>query len=207
MSDMFTLRMGTKSVKARVEGSADSGAAPDFETDLKRQNEENAASILKERFEAGQTDGYNRAREELESEYNAGLIARDQKFQEMLSSLKEQITEYETGFGQIVASVSVKIAERILRKEIENKSPVELVIRESLGKLLGAEEVKLRLNPSDLELISCSADSLKGGISKFRCKQDNSVEKGGCLIETEIGNIDARISTQLDEISKKLQEI
>ena len=32
-----------------------------------------------------------------------------------------------------------------------------------------------------------------------------SIEKGGCFVETELGNIDARISSQLNEIIKQLE--
>jgi flagellar biosynthesis/type III secretory pathway protein FliH len=36
---------------------------------------------------------------------------------------------------------------------------------------------------------------------------DDNIEIGGCLIETEIGNLDARISSQLNEISKALENV
>ncbi|MHB9041598.1 MAG: FliH/SctL family protein [Melioribacteraceae bacterium] len=32
------------------------------------------------------------------------------------------------------------------------------------------------------------------------------MELGGCLIETEIGNVDARISTQLNEMQRQLED-
>ena len=37
--------------------------------------------------------------------------------------------------------------------------------------------------------------------------EDSSVEKGGCIVETDFGAIDARISSQLNELEEKIMEI
>ncbi len=37
--------------------------------------------------------------------------------------------------------------------------------------------------------------------------EDTAVERGGCIIETDFGLIDARISSQLHEIEEKILEL
>jgi flagellar assembly protein FliH len=37
--------------------------------------------------------------------------------------------------------------------------------------------------------------------------EDSSVDRGGCIIETDFGQIDARISSQLHEIEEKIVEL
>ena len=37
--------------------------------------------------------------------------------------------------------------------------------------------------------------------------EDSSVEKGGCIVETDFGAIDARISSQLTELENKILEV
>ncbi len=37
--------------------------------------------------------------------------------------------------------------------------------------------------------------------------EDSSVDKGGCIVETDFGAIDARISSQLSELESKILEI
>jgi len=37
--------------------------------------------------------------------------------------------------------------------------------------------------------------------------EDSTVDKGGCIIETDFGEIDARISSQLQEIEEKIIEL
>jgi flagellar assembly protein FliH len=42
--------------------------------------------------------------------------------------------------------------------------------------------------------------------NKIKIEPDACIEQGGCLIETEIGSVDARISTQLSEMQKQLED-
>ena len=37
--------------------------------------------------------------------------------------------------------------------------------------------------------------------------EDSSVEKGGCIVETDFGAIDARISSQLTELENKILDV
>ncbi|MCK5198941.1 MAG: flagellar assembly protein FliH, partial [Spirochaetales bacterium] len=37
--------------------------------------------------------------------------------------------------------------------------------------------------------------------------EDSTVDKGGCIIETDFGEIDARISSQLHEIEEKILDL
>ncbi|MEJ2615740.1 MAG: FliH/SctL family protein, partial [Ignavibacteriaceae bacterium] len=38
--------------------------------------------------------------------------------------------------------------------------------------------------------------------SKIKFEQDDRIEQGGCVVETEIGNVDGRISSQFNELKK-----
>ncbi|MDE6704594.1 MAG: flagellar assembly protein FliH, partial [Treponemataceae bacterium] len=42
------------------------------------------------------------------------------------------------------------------------------------------------------------------GVSVY---EDSSVDKGGCIVETDFGSIDARIASQLGELESKVLEI
>jgi len=44
-------------------------------------------------------------------------------------------------------------------------------------------------------------------IKNITVAEDSSVEKGGCIVETDFGAIDARISSQLNELEQKILEI
>jgi len=46
--------------------------------------------------------------------------------------------------------------------------------------------------------------TLLDGIDHLEITDDQRVGKGGCIIETNAGNIDARIETQLEQVEKAL---
>jgi len=80
-------------------------------------------------------------------------------------------------------------------------------LKEAVRKILGANEILIKINPEDYKGISLDGThkDLERNFSKIRFEQDNNIDPGGCLIETEVGNVDARIASQLDEISKQLE--
>jgi flagellar assembly protein FliH len=45
------------------------------------------------------------------------------------------------------------------------------------------------------------------GVKTIQVAEDSSVDSGGCVIETDFGEIDARISNQLAELESKILEV
>ena len=78
---------------------------------------------------------------------------------------------------------------------------------DALTQVVSSNKIIVRINPEDIKLLEAENDSIGGqpAFSKIRFESDTSIEKGGCFVETELGNIDARISSQLNEIIKQLE--
>jgi flagellar assembly protein FliH len=49
--------------------------------------------------------------------------------------------------------------------------------------------------------------SLVEGVKSIQVVEDSTVDEGGCIIETDFGEIDARISSQLAELETKIREL
>ena len=64
----------------------------------------------------------------------------------------------------------------------------------------------MRVNPSDLERMREHRDEFlsSGDIKNFRVIEDQRVDRGGVVVETDGGTIDARISPQLNEAKRVL---
>ena len=64
----------------------------------------------------------------------------------------------------------------------------------------------MRVNPGDLERMREHRDELlnDGEIKNFRIIEDQRVDRGGVVVETDGGTIDARISTQVNEAKRVL---
>ncbi|MBA7681152.1 hypothetical protein ES703_89482 [subsurface metagenome] len=81
---------------------------------------------------------------------------------------------------------------------------------QALRKLKSRGDVVIRTNLDDLELTSEHInDFLKmvENVKSITVLEDSSVDRGGCIIETDFGQIDARISSQLHDIEERILEL
>lgn len=165
--------------------------------------------LLKENYTKGFEEGYLKAKKELESEYNNKLIKKTEEYYEILSNFEEKLNIYEKTFDEVIAKLSLKIAEKVIRSEVANRNVVEEIIKEAAKKIIGANDVIIKINPKDYELITENGNDkiLNKSFNKIKFEPNEAIEIGGCIIESAIGNVDAQISTQLIEIEKRLKEV
>ena len=80
----------------------------------------------------------------------------------------------------------------------------------ALKKVKGRGSVTLRVNLEDLKLTTQNTDEFIKrceNIQGITIMEDSTVEKGGCIVETDFGSIDARISSQLAEVENRVMEV
>ncbi|MBN1410825.1 MAG: flagellar assembly protein FliH [Spirochaetales bacterium] len=103
------------------------------------------------------------------------------------------------------------IANKVIKVISENQKNVVINnVIQALRKLKGRGDVIIRVNLSDIELVSTSKQFLQEqveNVNNITVLEDSSVDKGGCIIETDFGQIDARISSQLNELEEKIMEM
>lgn len=180
-----------------------------IESEEVSKKEDIIAEQLEMRYQKGFQEGYEKAKKELEKNFTDKLILQSEEYYKILSSFEKKITDYETEFNEIVAKVSIKIAEQILHRELKEQSTIVSVLKASLSKILGANKIMIKVNPKDFDLLNTNdvVNTLNTGLAKIKIEMDNNIEIGGCVIETEIGNVDGRISTQINEIKKRFENM
>lgn len=104
-----------------------------------------------------------------------------------------------------LARLSIKVAERIIGQEMRTAGEAIMnVVRQALSGIKDREEVLIRVSPDDYHHVNADRTALARmmeGMKNFEVVVDGKVDAGGCIIETNLGNVDARISTQLTAIS------
>jgi flagellar assembly protein FliH len=103
--------------------------------------------------------------------------------------------------------LAMSIAERIVHEQITVDPKIVLDnVRQALTRLVGREVVTLRVNPADLDTIRAHRDSIAGSndVEHLRVVEDQRVDRGGVIVETDAGTIDAKISTQIREARRTL---
>lgn len=170
------------------------------------------ASVEKENIKAtAHQDGYKEGHEqgfmEGQNEVNR-LVERVHKIVESVMVRREEILcETEQQIVELVLLMTRKVVKIIS----ENQKTVVLSnVLAALKKIRTRGNITLRVNTEDLKLTTAHVDEFikrienVNGISVI---EDSSVDKGGCIVETDFGAIDARISSQLAELESKIMEI
>ncbi|MCU0825571.1 MAG: flagellar assembly protein FliH [Leptospira sp.] len=111
---------------------------------------------------------------------------------------------------QMVEMILV-IARKVIKDEIiERKEIVLNNIREAMKRIKDRDRIDIRVNFADLELTTAHKDELiklMESLRKVNIYEDSRVDRGGVIIETDVGAIDARISTQLKEIEEAIRNV
>jgi flagellar assembly protein FliH len=119
----------------------------------------------------------------------------------------EILAETETQVVELVLLVAKKVVKVISENQ---KSVVVQNIQQALRKLKTKSDVIVRVNLADLQL---STEHVKDFVQmtenakRIQIVEDSTVDRGGCVIETDFGEIDARIASQLSELEEKILEV
>ena len=160
-------------------------------------------SARKEGFEEGREAGYQEGIAEAER------LA--EQFQRVLDKAIEKrtviIEDSETQIIELVLMISRKVVKVISENQ---KNVVVNNVIQALRKLKTRGEVLVRVNLEDVELASERIKDftrMAENVQSVTVVEDSTVDKGGCVIETDFGEIDARISSQLKEIEDKILDL
>ncbi|MBR1537084.1 MAG: flagellar assembly protein FliH [Treponema sp.] len=196
---------------------------------IKNDAEQNAAEIIKNAQEEAskivedarieqetlksnsRAEGYNQGREEGFAEGKGEverLVERTHKILEGVMARREEIlTETEQQIVELVILMTRKVVKIISENQ---KSVVMANVLQALKKVKTRGDVTIRVNMDDVKLTSAhTADFIKQveNIQGITVLEDSTVDKGGCVVETDFGAIDARIQNQLSELETAILEI
>ena len=107
-----------------------------------------------------------------------------------------------------VLPLAMATAQKLIGNALE-KDPDLMVslVEQVLREVTSARKLVMWVAPTTKEVVTRARDHLatNAGIPYFTIESDDSLEPGDCIIETEVGRIDARIGIQLETILEALQ--
>jgi len=152
---------------------------------------------IKKEMEKAKKDGFAAGREE-------GMSAALEK----AVALQDLRDRFYAGAEPEIIKLVMTIAEKVIGKMVrEHEGAIKSIVRQAVDSTLG-ERITVKLNPEDYKIITAGEHEFKDIFDRTKriaFKEDEAVKKGGCMVETEIGTIDARLETQLKAIKKALE--
>jgi flagellar assembly protein FliH len=152
--------------------------------------------VFQEAYNQGYDEGLKQGKLEMQKiidEANEILELAYKKKEEILKTLEPEIVE-----------IIISAAKKIVLLESTNPQQIMYTIRNAFKKINQQEHVTIKVNPDDLETVRKARQDLIDWdvVPYIDIEIDHLIEQGGCIIETEYGSVDARISSQLDEMNR-----
>lgn len=196
------LKQDAESDAARTRAEAEAEAARIIE-----QAESRAKQIEQEAFERGRKNGEEAGITEGKAEVQRVI----DRFHIVLSKAIERRNDIIEESESQVVSLVLSIAKKVIKVISENQKNVVINnVFQSLQKLKAKTEVIVRVNLADLEIATKHKEDIlrmAERVKSITIAEDSTVDPGGCIIETDFGEIDARITSQLREIEDRILEL
>ena len=154
----------------------------------------------REGYDAGYQDGLKTAQEE---QRQAILEANAQAEKTIADAKADKLNYLVEAEGQI-ADLVLDIANRILPQHFIDVPQVILpLVRKAIMKIKDQPEVIIRVSPDQYDLLLLAKNEFKSlleGQGTLEVKSDESLSISDCVLESPAGNVDARLSVQLEAI-------
>lgn len=199
--DLFNLdNIDFKQRQERRRGDRRRGFRRIDDRNLISRAKEEAQNIKEAAAKEGYQEGLMQAKADLQDVKNA--IAS-------FAGAKQEVFEY---IAPDILEISVEIAQKIIKKELQQDPTIIIDNIMEILKGLSKEETKitLRVNPAQVSLLKSEIPSVMSNVgldAKVLIVPDDAIMEGGCMVTTTNGVIDATIETQLAVISEALKEI
>jgi len=153
-------------------------------------------------FAQGQKDGEELGRRQYETLAN--------RLKEILKGLEKTLSEHILALEPQLFTLLKLMTEKLVLKEVSvSPEVIKNCLREALTRVVEQTQVKIHLHPDDVEFLEEILGELReefARVKDFEIVSDPSLSRGGCLLETDFGLIDATLDRRWREILARLED-
>lgn len=165
------------------------------------------AEMLREQIVADAwNEGYRQGVDEARSQMTHVLEAAEA----MASALSEQLDRLPDALAAETGAMALEVAARVVRAELHARPERVLdVVRTAIRRATDRERLLVHVNPDDLAVVREGAPDMAariGGTGRLEVVDDPRIPRGGCIVETGGGDVDARLATQMSRMLEALAE-
>jgi flagellar assembly protein FliH len=160
------------------------------EADKKRIEEE----AFQKGFAAGKQQGQEAGLKEFEGKINQAAS--------LVSELEKERVRIREAYEHDILTLAKVMVERLVHHEMTiNPLVIQASLKKALDYVVENSQVKVHLHHEDFELVKQATlkdPSLLPGKARIQLVEDAAISQGGCLLETDFGEIDATFENGRD---------
>jgi flagellar assembly protein FliH len=156
---------------------------------------------------------YERGRHDGERALSEQLLEQRSEMVELqngiLNSLRRAVPEVIQETEATLIHLALESAQKIVAGLPISAELVEAIVREAVRQVEDTAEITIQLNPDDLALLRKHNSPVLSEVSdsgQLRFVSSSEVTRGGCLVQTRFGLIDARRETKIEQLKQTLHQ-
>lgn len=174
----------------------------DDKQERSEETEDSARQVEKQAFVQGFTEGER-----------SGMESEKKRIEPVLNNFRQALLELEKVRTEVYAKIeedtvelALAVAKKVVCHEVStNKEIILSIIKEALKQVVDSEKIKIRINRADLQFLKeeeVPLSSFDENLGNITLEEDETILTGGCIIETNFGDVDARVEKQLQVVEE-----
>ena len=176
---------------------------------IKMQAADDAVAIRQTAHKEAYEEGLRQAQKEIEGDRQAALQQSQALLEEARQSKLKVFRSYEADMVRLVMAMVKKVIAGELKT---NPDIIINILQEAIDFLDRPENITVYVNPQEVENILEVMD--KGYLTdigsnniNIDIKADERISRGGCLLESDAGSVDAQLETRIASVNNAIQEV
>lgn len=151
-------------------------------------------------------EGYRKGSEDAAAEWKSILERVDAERASVVQQLEDMTEKLEKD----IMKIALQVAEKIVRHDVDSGGDTVMhILRLALRQVKDRANVRIWVNKFDLERVRSARQEIGSwvdGLHDLEISEEPRVEPGGVIVECSDGVLDARPSTQIKEIQRRVEE-
>lgn len=152
----------------------------------------------KKAYAAEKKRGFAEGEDEAKQQASERMLETIVRGVDYLAKMEEQVTSL------------VMLALRRIIGEMDEKELITRIVRHALEVVRNQKQVTVRVSPSQIDAVRAEIDDILKNFSSIHfidVTADSRLKAGGCILETEIGVVDASLDFQIEAVRKSLSKL
>jgi flagellar assembly protein FliH len=165
---------------------------------------------LEKRIQERERAAAEKGRAEAQQLYSQQLVEQRQQLialqDGILGALKDSIPGVMRDCETHLASLAIEVARKVVDGMPVSSEMVEAAIGTAMRQVEESSHYTIFVNPADLQLLESTSSTILGASDtrKITVTPSKEVSRGGCIVETPFGRVDARRETKFDLLKDAL---
>ena len=161
--------------------------------------------------QAAEHAAYERGRRDGEKALSAQLLQQRSELLELhqgvVESLRAAVPHITEETEKALIELALEAAQKIIAGMPIQPKVVEAVVREAIAQVEDSAEIAVHLHPDDLALLRKHQSPILQGLPEtgpLKFVSSSEVTRGGCMVHTRFGLLDARRETKIEQVRQSL---